>query len=136
MNVIDINTKSTQLALSEDKLAVCGKECKGYISASNIQVTTCGNKITSVYDPKHSITSVIPQRNTVDMIEYPQSGITEIHSTIDQQPVVAIASTAALKNQQLFNFCERKNITRDTIIYSGCKHVKFLIHSGDISIAK
>ncbi len=130
MNLIKLNISSTKLNLSHNQQVNCGEECIAYINPTNLNVTTCGTRIES--------DNVIPQRNSekVKLIEL-SSNLTEVHSLIDNQPVIALAHTGLLNSQKLFDFCKKKTVLENgTVEHTDCKHVKLILSSKDIIIGK
>ena len=130
MNIIPIILDRTKFNLSQKQQEQCGERCLAYISSTNVQVTTCGTRI--------EVDNVFPQKEPISLISYPVSGITEVHASIDGHPAIAIASTALLEKQHIFDFCTSQKINRLGLRkeYDQCKHIKLLIDSKDIIIAK
>jgi hypothetical protein len=130
MNILQLNTTSTKLNLTSFQNVNCGEKCIAYINPSNIHVTTCGTFINA--------DNVIPQRNSekVKLVEL-ASNLTEVHSLIDNQPVIALSHTGLLNSQKLFDFCKKKTVLENgTVEHTDCKHVKLLLNSRDIIIGK
>jgi len=130
MNCIKLNTTSTKLNLSSIQQANCREECIAYINPISLNVTTCGTRIEA--------DNVIPQRDSekVKLIEL-SSNLTEVHTLIDNQPVIALSHTGLLSVQKLFDFCKKKTVLPNgTIEYTDCKHVKLVLSSNDIIIGK
>ena len=49
MNILYINSTSSQLKLNNDQKTVCGLNCYAYVNPYSIGVTTCGTYINYTY---------------------------------------------------------------------------------------
>jgi hypothetical protein len=140
MNILQITTEKP-FKLSTEQLSQCSisnspSECLAYISSHNIQTTTCG---THIYAD-----NVFPQRDfkQTKIIDIAQSPTMEIYGSIANQSVISTASKTLVNKQKLTEFCEKRENIYDMYarhvgtVYSDCKHIKFLVNSKDISIAK
>ena len=124
MNVLEVDPANTSFRLAEQK-----NVNKAYISATSIGVTTCGTRINCDY--------VFPQKTPCTLVRFNHADITEVHAKIDNQPVIALASSFALDQQKMFDFCAKKEELGNSVVkYSDCKHVKLLIAAKDVFLAR
>jgi hypothetical protein len=131
MNLLRLISSNTSLKLSPTQLSDCGSECIAYINPTSINVTTCGTKI--------QVDNVITVKDpsTVRLVQFADSKLTEVHSRLDSQSIIALANTDLLSKQRLFDFCENKIVDeKGNTHFTNCKHVKLLLQSKDIIIGK
>lgn len=135
MNILRLVTYSTDIKFTPSQLDQCNKnkdaECFAYINPNAIGVTTCGTRINAL--------NVFPQKRThsVKMAIYEHSSVVEVHGEIDNQQVVALTSRDLIEKQQLYANCKNIIKKEDRVVwYEDCKHIKFVVNSEDIVIAK
>ena len=128
MNILNIYPTKTKLSLSKEQVLHCGEEsCYGYISPSDIKVTTCGTYINA--------DNVIPQTSGVKMRVEGEN--VRVCGIIDGQEVISLVSKKLISPyfsncKKKFSKYDDKNIT----YYSDCKHIKFIINNQDIYIGR
>ena len=129
MNILRI-TSTSPFSLSSLQKEKCGDDCIGYLSPTDIKVTTCGTRI-------HS-DNVFPQKESCKIVERVNNSYVDVYSKIGGEVVVATANKSLLDNQKLFDFCRKMEVSKDknTIEWSECKHVKLFVNNEDITIAK
>ena len=128
MNILPVNLQKP-FYLNPTQKQQCGanEECLAYIAAQDIHVTTCGTHI-------HA-DNVFPQKSFARIIDR-RTGMLEFHGKINEHPVIAVANTELINRQKMLEFCAKKSVYPTYDEYSECKHVKFLVDSKNITIAK
>jgi hypothetical protein len=143
MNVFPI-TSVFPFQLNEQQQQFCRsdeRQCLAYINSTDIKVTTCGTRIDG------DGVNVFPQKdlNQVKLIERLSSPTVEVHGTINGNPVIASANRELMKKQNIMDFCLKRDIKFDDLDvskrfpyteYSMCKHVKLVVNSKDITLAR